>query len=37
MRTLDQINDKIRQRQAVVETAEAFKVRVLETDRKSVV
>jgi L-aspartate semialdehyde sulfurtransferase len=31
MRTLEQINDKIRQHQAVVETAEVFKSRVLET------
>ncbi|HEY9735141.1 MAG TPA: homocysteine biosynthesis protein [Trichocoleus sp.] len=31
MRTLDEINDKIRQRRAVVETAEAFKARAAET------
>ncbi|MBD0337030.1 MAG: homocysteine biosynthesis protein [Cyanobacteria bacterium Co-bin13] len=31
MRTLDEINDKIRQRRVVVDTAEAFKGRVAET------
>ncbi|MBD2258853.1 homocysteine biosynthesis protein [Pseudanabaena sp. FACHB-2040] len=31
MRTLDEINDKIRQRRVVVDTAEAFKARVAET------